>query len=45
MNGWFGLIELVLVFGLVLGWAFWELYKTRSYKDGPKPGKKDDDPQ
>ena len=39
MSGWYGLIELVLVFGLVLGWAFWELHKTRNYKP---PAKKDD---
>ena len=43
MSGWYGLIELVLVFGLVLGWALWELYTTRTYKAPPaKP--QDDEP-
>ena len=37
MSGWYGLIELVLVFGLVLGWGFWELYKTHNYKPPVKP--------
>lgn len=37
MNGWYGLIELVLV----LGWALWELRKTRNYK--PPPAKPKDD--
>ena len=42
MNGWFSLIELVLVFGVVLGWAFWELYKTRHYKPPPTERKDDE---
>ena len=32
MSGWFGLIELLLVFGLVLGWGLWELRGARRYK-------------
>ena len=40
MSGWYGLIELILVFGLVLGWGFWELYKTRNDKP---PTKRNDD--
>jgi len=27
-----GLIELILVFGAVLGFGFWELYSLRKYK-------------
>ena len=41
MGGHFGLIELVLVFGAVLGFAFWELRKTtrdmRDDKRDPPP--------
>ena len=29
MSGYFGLIELVLVFALVLGWGVWELRSVR----------------
>ncbi len=38
-----GLIELILVFGGVLGFAFWELYSLRKYKK-QKQREKDDDP-
>lgn len=31
------IIEMVLSFGLVIGWGFWELHKLRQYKD--KDGK------
>ncbi len=43
MSGWYGLIELVLVFGLVLGWAVWESYKTRTYR-APPVEPRDDEP-
>ena len=32
MDGWGGLIELVLVFGLVLGFAVYELMSLRRYR-------------
>ena len=33
MRDWFGVIEGLAVFGLVLGWGLWELRKFRAYKD------------
>lgn len=32
MGGWYGITELLLVFGLVLGWGLWELRSMRRYK-------------
>lgn len=37
-----GLIELILVFGAVLGFGFWELYSLR--RDKKRPRRRDDDP-
>lgn len=38
MDGsWLGLIELLLVAGLVLGWACYELWSVRKPTDPPKP--------
>jgi hypothetical protein len=38
MDGsWLGLIELLLVAGLVLGWAVYELWSVRKPRDAPKP--------
>ena len=33
MNGWGGLIELILVFGAVLGWGVREIVGLRRYKE------------
>lgn len=35
----FGLIEIVLAFGALLGWALWELRKTRRDLDRTKQGR------
>jgi hypothetical protein len=37
-----GLIELILVFGAVLGFGFWELYSLR--RDKKRPSRSGDDP-
>ena len=47
MSGYYGLIELVLVFGLVLGWGLYELRSVRratreaAHKDAPAKGRDD----
>ncbi|SIR60555.1 hypothetical protein [Pseudacidovorax sp. RU35E] len=32
MQSWFGLIELLLVFGGVIGWAVWQWWDWRRWK-------------
>lgn len=39
---WFGLIELLLVFGLVLGWAAWQWWDWRRWR---RRQRRDDKPR
>lgn len=36
MDGYYGLIELLLVFGIVIGAGIWELRRTRRDSDGDR---------